>query len=156
MGRFRDGICSWTVTAFFLGMQGTAAAVVDLARFSRLLDAGVLVRKTRRGSLDNFGLCGRLASHEGGGMLGRGSGAMTGADKRAASSELFSGVLQPSRTSSAPSEMGRAKSGDGGLTSCAGLLRTEEANKPDSGGPGGSKRAVTAVQLSARSLFIIQ
>lgn len=68
----------------------------------------------------------------------------TGAESSAVSSgEFFSGG-------------GDGLGGDAGSASsgtCSGL-RT--GTSPESGGPGGSRKAVTAVQLSARSLFIIQ
>jgi hypothetical protein len=122
--------------------------------FSKLSDVGIRLRSTLRGVATASGVVskGRLVSRQAGGT---GVTSLTaGADRRAASSDgLFTGVCTRSSKVSVPSLSDNA--GSGSATTSSGL-RTGGMRRPESGGPGGSSNAVTAVQLSARNLFIIQ
>ena len=120
---------------------------------SKLSTVGIRLRNTLRGVAFSIGVVasnGKLVSSRDGATGD--TSLTTGAERRAASSEdvLFSGLRWPLDASLSTSG-----------TVSSGLATTSSGfrigmSRPVSGGPGGSSNAVTAVQLSARNLFIIQ
>lgn len=150
MGRFLDD--STVAVTGFLRNEAPRTGTAGLFRLSILLEAGVRVLKTLRGSAILAGdSIGRLVS------IGR-----TGEERRAvnsgelatgrAASGISSGAWKSSATEETSGEDGRGSSTTSGALATA----VDAAISPERGGPGGSRSAVTAVQLSARSLFIIQ
>jgi len=158
MGRLREDSlhCCWAMAVTgFLRNEAPKTGTAGLFRLSMLLEAGVRVLKTLRGSAILAGVSiGRLVS------IGR-----TGEERRAVNSgELATGRAAASGISSSGAGKSSAteeisgEEGGGSSTSTSGAVASavDAAKSPERGGPGGSRSAVTAVQLSARSLFIIQ
>lgn len=159
MGRLREDSlhCCWAMAVTgFLRNDAPRTGTAGLFRLSMLLEAGVRVLKTLRGSAILAGVSiGRLVS------IGR-----TGEERRAVNSgELAtgraaaaSGISSSGAGKSSATEEISGEEGGGSSTSTSGAVASavDAAKSPERGGPGGSRSAVTAVQLSARSLFIIQ
>lgn len=142
---------------------GTNFLLLEILLLSKLSTVAIRLRNTRKGVDMSGGVTssGKLISNRGG--TGE-TWLTTGAERRAANSgEFLSGVVclsgvpgpatkSGSVSSDDPFEWGSVESGSAatssGLRTCIRRLV--------SGGPGGSSSAVTAVQLSARNLFIIQ
>ena len=142
---------SSSVRAASLSVRSLKSAV----RWTRIPLGGVNVRQS-----DGAGLILRIGA-------GTTTSALTtGAERRAASSEKFSeadeleepaheSTLSSSASMSVSSEsVAEAEATAASTLFCASNFC--HASNPERGGPGGSRRAVTAVQLSARSLFISQ
>jgi len=163
MGRLRE---SWIVT--FLRMPDRSGVALRLLfgsnLLSRLLEVVGRLRRTRSGSGDGdfvLSSSGRLVSRSLGGTAGRGidASARTGADSKAASSELLLSDGLCRLTVSSVSISSVSELLDDGADSTwllAPSVNLWAESTLETGGPGGSSKAVTAVQLSARSLFIIQ
>lgn len=154
MGRLREDSLAMAVTGF-LRNEAPRTGTAGLFRLSMLLEAGVRVLKTLRGSAILAGVSiGRLVS------IGR-----TGEERRAVNSgelatgraDAASGISSSGTGKSSATEETSGEEGGGSSTTSGAVASAVDADKrPERGGPGGSRSAVTAVQLSARSLFIIQ